>query len=160
MEESVPEWTHGVTCRRSFEGIPEIVLFGSVENNDSQDDDGLRQWSRKRFETLRWKYHAPLDRNYKNNGFPKAMLDWSGIRPSRKNRMWKKVFSIHRPDIYMCRDQADVDFRPVEYNILTLNHYLGSWERFSARKDSRRSKSVRASNQFSLVCCRFKIFTQ
>jgi hypothetical protein len=124
------------------------VLFGSVEHPTTNHHETTKSSSssstldRNRFETLRWKFHAPLTRNFKNNGLPKTMMDWSGIRPKDKERMSDRIFSIHRPSLNICRCQDDVDFEPSESNILSINHYLGSWERFSARQDPRRNSLV------------------
>ena len=54
------------------------------------------------------------------------------------------VFSIHRPSVALCRSQSEVNFEPVHENPITVNHYIGSWERYMSRNDIRRSQEVRA----------------
>jgi hypothetical protein len=128
------------------------LLFGSVEhsamNHHKTSESGSRTWDRNRFETSRWKFHAPLTTSFKNNGLPKTMMDWSGIQTKYKKMLRERIFSIHRPSTKLCRDQDAVNFEPAELNILSINHYLGSWERFSARQDPRRNSMVSTTNEF------------
>jgi hypothetical protein len=96
-----------------------------------------------KFETLRWKYHTDYDNEIKWNGRPKVILDLSGLPPSPNFlRPSKGVFSIHRPGLFMCRGDKGVVFDKKFKFPLTVNHYLGSWERYSHRSDARRSREV------------------
>jgi hypothetical protein len=137
--------------RRACFQLPRL-LFGSVDDNTatvSTINDSLPVnddlWNRTRFESLRWKYHAPWD-DSKSNGRPKTLLDWRVWKSDRWERprsaVLKAVVSIHVPlrnericPKPMSFDQTDL---PV-----AIHHYLGSPERFFARQDPRRTKEVR-----------------
>lgn len=121
------------------------LQFGAVEDDKPLDaHQATRQldnhWNLSTFETLRWKYHT----NYtdaERNGQPKVILDVSQVPPNDK-MMGAKVFSIHRPSLTLCRNKDQMDFTSTRRYPLTVNHYMGSWERYSARNDSRRSYRV------------------
>lgn len=116
------------------------TLFGSFETKDDgkfiQTPLGFNAYS---FETLRWRFHA-LPNNTDLHGNPKVIVDVSAI-PEKHLR--KEVFSIHRPMPEFCRGNKDLvfndDFRKQP---ISVNHYLGSWERYNARQDERRSRSI------------------
>jgi hypothetical protein len=91
-----------------------------------------------RFESLRWKYHTAFD-DKERNAQPKVIVDVSVV--DEKDQMFrKKPFSIHRPSMALCRRIDQLDFKKKERYPLTVNHYLGSWERYIGRNDSRRSR--------------------
>eukprot|EP00980_Cylindrotheca_fusiformis_P014074 scaffold3674_cov75-Cylindrotheca_fusiformis.AAC.4 len=104
------------------------VLYGSVE-------DGNTTTLKERFESLRWKFHAAYD-NDELNKQPKAIMDVSGFPPFDET---KKAFSIHRPSIHLCRMQGQMNVKDWRKYPLTINHYLGSLERYQAREDTRRT---------------------
>jgi hypothetical protein len=66
------------------------------------------------------------------HGHPKAILDVSAI-PEEFVPV-NMVYSIHKPIEKLCH-------RNVRYQPVSLNHYLGSWERYNARDDKRRSRA-------------------
>jgi hypothetical protein len=86
-------------------------------------------------------------------GPPKVMMDISAIpkdqfRPlkitgQKRQQHMPPIHSIHRPSANMCRKNSDVNFLPASQNIFTINHYIGSWDRYNARSDARRSRTVR-----------------
>jgi hypothetical protein len=119
------------------------LLFGSKEDTTTTDPDRVSQIPKPfhptKFETLRWKYHSDYDNDLKLNGKPKVILDLSAI-PSKSNFLEEGVFSIHRPGLRMCRRNRDILFDKQSKFPLTVNHYIGSWERYSHRSDARRSR--------------------
>jgi hypothetical protein len=92
------------------------------------------------FQTLRWRKHASSD-NYFANRISKTMIDlsrvaWNDLVP---------VDSIHMPIRSMC-GQRRLHIRK-EDQVFAINHYLGTWDQYSYRDDSRtgkeRSRKVR-----------------
>jgi hypothetical protein len=101
-------------------------------------------------------------------GPPKVMMDISAIpqdqfRPQkiagqkRQQRM-PPIHSIHRPSANMCRKTSNVNFLPAGQNIFTINHYVGSWARYNARSDARRSRTVRGRLVEMLKCVTNSVF--
>ena len=121
------------------------LLYGSVEDNEIAADTepkllpvGLNV---SHFETIRWKYHSNYDEDAKLNGRPKVIMDLSGI-PPKANFLRDRVYSIHRPGLFLCRNMAGVNFEEKWKFPITVNHYLGSWARYNSRNDPRRSRAV------------------
>lgn len=116
------------------------VLFGSVESTREEIykevPDGF---DAKHFETFRWRYHA-LPHNMSFHGNPKVILDVSAIPEERFPT--DIVFSIHRPVEKYCHRNKEVSFTSFRKQPIAVNHYLGSWERYAARNDKRRSREV------------------
>jgi hypothetical protein len=133
------------------------LLFGSKEDGDLSSSVAVPfPFHATKFETLRWKYHSDYDA-LELNGKPKVILDLSGLpggahflNPS------KGVFSIHRPGLFMCRGYKDVLFNVSHKFPITVNHYIGSWERYSSRKDARRNWEV--SIVYCFLLCRLNGF--
>jgi hypothetical protein len=114
------------------------VLFGSVEIQGADRDAMVPDlFNSTAFETLRWRYHG-LPHNMSVHGNPKVILDVSAI-PERF--FPDVVFSIHRPVTEFCSRNNDLAFSNFRKQPIAVNHYLGSWERYSARMDKRRSRS-------------------
>jgi hypothetical protein len=127
------------------------LLFGSKAMPDEQrtliessirqsavSDNSNDNFVLDRFESLRWKYHTAFD-DKERNAQPKVIVDVSVV--DEKDQMFhKKPFSIHRPSKALCRRIDQLDFKRKERYPLTVNHYLGSWERYIGRNDSRRSR--------------------
>jgi hypothetical protein len=125
------------------------LLFGSVEQSKSAISttnmtttiDGTTSASNafntSLFETLRWKNHAAwTDKD--RNAQPKVIVDVSAV--DMDDEMFQpKAFSIHRPSKKLCRTIDQLSFDMVERYPLTVNHYVGTRERYMARKDSRRN---------------------
>ncbi len=122
------------------------LQFGAVEDDDDEDDRLHNStlplhWNLTTFETLRWRYHTSYT-DADRNGQPKVIVDISQIPASDPMVTGQKVFSIHRPSAALCRNKDQMDFTSTRRYPLTVNHYMGSWERYSARNDSRRSYRV------------------
>jgi hypothetical protein len=130
------------------------LLFGPKEDNNGNDENSEQQPGRlshipapfdaNKFETVRWKYHSDFDNDIKLNGKPKVVLDLS-VLPPLSSFINKGVFSIHRPGMRVCRSNKEVLFGKKSRFPITVNHYLGSWERYSHRNDARRSRHVSAT---------------
>ena len=120
------------------------LLFGAKEDDEN---DAVRltnipkPFDGKKFETVRWKYHTNFDKDVKINGKPKVIMDLSGI-PPQSNFISKDIFSIHRPGMRLCRGDKRILFEKKTWFPITVNHYLGSWERYNHRDDARRNRRV------------------
>jgi hypothetical protein len=106
-------------------------------NQESEAGDVKRHvpvgFNASKFQTLRWRKHAST-KNYFANRISKTMIDlsrvgWSDLVP---------VDSIHMPIRSMCR-QRRLHIRKEE-QVFAINHYLGTWEQYSYRDDSRTGK--------------------
>jgi Glycosyl transferase family 2 len=118
------------------------LLFGSVEDASmgriTVSSNALYKFNASRFETLRWKLHTAYD-DTERNAQPKVIVDVSTVPLS--DQMFDKPFSIHRPSSKLCRKIDQLNFRHLQRYPITVNHYIGSWERyFFAKNDTRRSK--------------------
>jgi hypothetical protein len=121
------------------------LLFGSV------DDDAGRLldlsfgrpsgWlmNSSRFETLRWMYHAAFN-DTNRNAQPKVLVDVRLVPPG--DQMFEKAFSIHRPSKALCRYLDQMQVTGFQRYPLTVQHYVGSLERYLGRNDSRRSERI------------------
>jgi len=90
------------------------------------------------FETLRWRYHTSFD-DTERNAQPKVIVDVSKV--DAEDRMFSDPFSIHRPSMHLCRPMDKLNFRQLGRFPVTVNHYVGSWERYYLSKnDTRRSE--------------------
>lgn len=113
------------------------VLFGSVESSNEESEHLVPKFfNSSAFETLRWRYHG-LPHNQSLHGNPKVILDVAAI-PERF--LPDVVFSIHRPVMEICSRHGDLAFTSFRKQPIAVNHYLGSWERYSERQDKRRSR--------------------
>lgn len=116
------------------------VLFGSVEMSAIDRSKNVpAEFNATTFESLRWRYHA-LPHNMSYHGNPKVILDVSAIPENYFPK--ETVFSIHRPITQFCHKNHDLDFTSFRKQPIAVNHYLGSWERYSGRNDNRRSRTV------------------
>ena len=114
------------------------VLFGSVESSIEEQSVGVPvQYNATAFESLRWRYHA-LPHHAELHGNPKVILDVQAI--PAKYFEETIVFSIHRPVREYCPKNSDLAFSNFRKQPIAVNHYLGSWERYSGRNDKRRSR--------------------
>jgi hypothetical protein len=128
------------------------VLFGAVEDDDNNNDDKTKAaaahdkssipigWNKTRFETLRWNYHAAW--NDTINGLQKTIMDVA-VLPANDMIFHRHAHSIHRPSNQSCRPMTlypDVD--AIRLYPLTLNHYVGSYQRYHSRADVRRNEQV------------------
>jgi len=131
------------------------VLFGSQETTDEQPVPGVPDvFNATSFDTLRWRYHGPVDRKgppqkdpktdldrFKSiYGHPKALVDVAAI-PEIYFGSDDAFFSIHRPIKEYCPELWDENAQIFGTHPVSVNHYLGSWERYSGRSgDPRRSR--------------------
>jgi len=113
------------------------VLFGSQESEPEEVASEVPEdWNGRAFETMRWRYHG-LPHNKTLHGHPKIILDVAAI-PAK--HFEKVVFSIHRPFMDVCPRVSDLSFSSFRKQPIAVNHYLGSWERYSGKSDKRRSR--------------------
>jgi len=82
-------------------------------------------------DTVRWRYHNP-GAKAKHNGPAKVIIDVSGLAPFFP----LKVDSPHRPIRDVCGPSAL--YKDIKESPFRINHYLGSWEAYSFRDDSRK----------------------
>jgi hypothetical protein len=126
------------------------LLFGSVEKERNETSGatatvsytatstGTAFFNATLFETLRWKYHAALT-DKERNAQPKVIVDVSAVDAT--DEMFNpKAFSIHRPSKKLCRRIDQLTFDTVEKYPLAVNHYVGTYERYVARNDTRRNE--------------------
>ena len=125
-----------VFFQRPCISIPRLQ-FGAIEEQVKSDRKQQQQQQQgnsitnsilvDRLDTLRFRKHAPRQ-DFVKNGLSKSILDVSRIET------FPKIQSLHRPIKTLCsapwKDDWDSGLR--------INHYLGSWEAYSFRDDSRR----------------------
>lgn len=111
------------------------LQFGARESTESERIKGVpvsKENNRPvidptRLDTLRFRRHSERQ-DFVKNGLSKSILDVSRID------QFPRIESLHRPIKKYCpapwRDEWDSGLR--------INHYLGSWEQYSFRDDSRR----------------------
>jgi hypothetical protein len=81
-----------------------------------------------RFDTLRFRKHAERQ-DFVANGLSKSIVDVSRIPDD-----FPRIQSLHRPIKTLC----SAPWKDEWSSGLRINHYLGSWEAYSFRDDSRR----------------------
>jgi len=112
----------------SSEEISRVTV--NVDKNENENiDDVLNPMN---FDTLRYLHSVPKGA-YDYNTFGKTALDVSHISEDDLT----KFRGVHRP-IELCRKAyTDVYYSQA---LLRVNHYLGSWEAYSAKADKRRTR--------------------
>lgn len=120
--------------------IPRL-LFGSVEVKENMLREAIPEGldiDPLRLDTLRWRKHNRVEE--KRNGLGKPLIDVSQMGP----HLPALVRNPHRMIDQLCGPPFH---RYTKFNGLRINHYLGSWEQYSFRDDSRkgadRSREVR-----------------
>jgi len=115
--------------QRSCISIPRLQ-FGAQESTAKEREEGVAfslAIDADRLDTLRYRKHAHRQ-DFVKNGLSKCILDVSRIDT------FPRIQSLHRPIKTICtapwKDDWDSGLR--------INHYLGSWEAYSFRDDSRR----------------------
>jgi hypothetical protein len=131
--------------------IPRL-RFGAVETNLHSDpsllrisDTSMNSWDVSRLATLRWRMHADVG-NYPLNRISKVVVDLSRVE-------WQylmPVASIHRPIEHYCKKRK-LHIRAPE-QLFVVHHYLGTWEQFSYREDSR-AGNERSRKVSSFIIC-------
>lgn len=104
------------------------LQFGAKESTEEERQKQVAPIiEADRLDTLRFRKHAPRQ-DFVKNGLSKSILDVSRIDK------FPRIQSLHRPIKTLCtapwKDDWDSGLR--------INHYLGSWEAYSFRDDSRR----------------------
>ncbi|GKY91620.1 hypothetical protein MPSEU_000133900 [Mayamaea pseudoterrestris] len=115
------------------------LLFGSVESKPERITKMVPSgFNATEFETLRWRYHA-LPHNMSYHGNPKVIVDVAAIP---EEYFPDVVYSIHRPVEAYCPKNKELEYTEFKKQPIGVNHYIGSWERYSGRNDQRRSRLV------------------
>jgi hypothetical protein len=118
--------------------IPRIQ-FGAIESTDEEISAGVhRNLDPRRFDTMRWRYHADRD-DFDKNGISKVFIDVSKIsvgeiEADMNITRRRRPYNPHRPLFRHCKDTRVHDHD----SIFRIHHYLGSWEAFSFRDDPRK----------------------
>ena len=132
------------------------LLFGAVEKNHSSSSPLILKNSPNisRFETLRWTVHAALDDPI--SGLPKAMIDVSTLPEDHPIFVQDRIKSVHQPldssypttnHQQICRRLGHIgsvakQWQEVRLYPLSIQHYVGSKERYFSRKDVRRNVQI------------------
>ena len=105
--------------------------FGAVESTLQERARGAPSglFDPDQFDTLRWRKHSKRNDFVKNN-LAKVIMDVSEVDIANAPRFR----SLHRPIPTICQAPWANDWETG----LRFNHYLGSWESYSFRDDSRR----------------------
>jgi hypothetical protein len=116
------------------------LLFGSIENPNNRTK--VAGWNTTNFETIRWTHHAIVSDIV--NGMQKAIVDVSVLPDNHAVFEENRIKSVHQPlDYPECRKftlHPEVD--AVRLFPLTVNHYVGSLERYLSRSDVRRNIDI------------------
>ena len=130
------------------------ILYGSVEANKSnggapsvgegtiaetmRNTLNVQQW-----ESIRWFHHAGWD-DYSVNGYPKVIMDIRSLVSKNDSMLHEPyVFNPHQPSKTSCKRMTMYNnFNSVKLHPLALHHYIGSWERYNSRNDTRRNRAV------------------
>ena len=126
------------------------ILYGSLEDEDDNSKYSHRSLDKKysfnwkNFETTRWHYHANW-RDYRN-GFQKVLMDLALYESGDNDMIFttEYAYNPHQPSNQSCnRMTLFPEVTAVKKYPLTLNHYIGSFERYISRsQDSRRNRKV------------------
>ena len=145
LRQELPKDTSRVTVLDSISKINTIqnftscytmprVLYGALEN--ASCPEATKYVARddlfyNRMSTLRFHQHAKKG-DFSMSKYGKVIMDVSRLSDSTISRQPR---NIHRPYKPECRP----GFALFPNSLFYLNHYLGSWERYSSRKDNRRN---------------------
>ena len=110
------------------------VLFGSLENTTCPEADEVtelakRDYAYHQMSTLRFKQRASKG-DFKTGRFGKVIVDLS-----RLNNVSIPPKNVHRP----FKPECDYPAPAIQTSLFYINHYVGSWTRYSSRLDGRRS---------------------
>jgi hypothetical protein len=121
------------------------LLVGALENRTCPERYGTHQIQqlahsqlKDRFEhmsTLRFTQHAKMG-DFSHSKYGKVMMDVSRI--PNATIQFQQPRNIHRPYPAHCGPAGGVQFAD---SFLFLTHYIGSWERYTSRADSRRDRN-------------------
>ena len=113
--------------------IPRL-LFGAKEISEHELASSIPEGATvdpSQLDTLRWRFHNPGDK-ITHNGPAKVIIDVSRLGPYFP----LSVQSPHRPVHPVCGPSAT--YSDTESSPFRINHYLGSWQAYSFREDSRK----------------------
>jgi hypothetical protein len=120
------------------------LLVGSLENRTCPEKYGVnrvQQLARtqlherfKHMSTLRFFQHAKKG-DFSRSKFGKVMMDLTKV--SYETIRLQRPRNIHRPYTAHCGAAGGVNFPDTFFYLM---HYVGSWERYSSRKDDRRGR--------------------
>jgi len=104
------------------------LQFGAKESSTDETQRNVpSSVNSDRLDTLRYRKHAERQ-DFVKNGLSKSILDVSRIDK------FPRIQSLHRPIKEIC----SAPWKDEWSSGLRINHYLGSWEAYSFRDDSRR----------------------
>jgi hypothetical protein len=117
-------------------GMPRL-LFGALENRTCQESEHVRNMMKEHsfppLTTIRFVQHATKGAFYPSK--------WGKVLVNVNDVSWEslqhKPKSSHRPLKECAKPLFDWNGSPI-----SVNHYFGSWERYSRRKDGRRSREA------------------
>jgi len=111
-------------------GIPRL-MFGATGLSTRREKQNLVPpgYDADQFDTLRYRHHARRN-DFVKNALGKVIIDVSRVDVART----PYFESLHRPIKTICGAPWHNDWE----SGLRINHYLGSWESYSFRDDSRR----------------------
>jgi len=112
------------------------LFFSAVESQPHElTEANVEQYgfNLMNYSTLRFFKHASKG-GWIGNHFGKVIVDLSRIKTAQ---ITKNMTNIHQPVPSECHS---FPFRPYETGIFRVQHYIGSWEAYSGKNDSRRSK--------------------
>ena len=117
--------------------LPRLIV-GSLENQTCADASEINAMAKREYDfgamsTLRFVQHAKKG-DFANSKFGKVMIDLSNLTAALLAQ--KLPNNIHRP----FREHCGPGFVHFPNAFVYLNHYIGSWERYSSREDNRRNR--------------------
>ena len=121
--------------------VPRLTFSAREDDENENHDQSLflsvkgEEVNMKSFDTMRFSYHAnPAERAHNFNG--KFLLDLERVPLGLINR--GDLSSIHRPFTQFCGPSYQYNERLP----FMIHHYIGSWEQYGSREDSRRSREL------------------
>jgi hypothetical protein len=134
------------------------VLYGALENDTCPGAPTQRGLEKRGFQshhkmsTLRFHLHADKG-DFEKSRYGKVFMDVSNLPDYT---IAKQPANIHRPFKSECQYPAV----PFPESFFYINHYLGSWERYSSRDDGRRNKEEWEKRAFLATAssCEYRIF--
>ncbi len=117
--------------------IPRL-LYGALENVTCPDASTVTRIAQSKFHykemsTLRFTQHARKG-DFAKSKYGKVMINLSRLSDETVGSTPR---NIHRPYKPECKAGASGNFA---HSSFYLNHYIGSWERYNSREDSRRNR--------------------
>ena len=118
------------------------LFFSAVETPGAANATSLPKETMQTVSTLRFRAHAKKG-GFEHNRFGKTLIDVSRI-----DSFPKRARNPHQP-LQECLEGTPTSTgAPYETALFRVHHYLGSWERYSGRNDSRRSREAFDTKNF------------